>query len=426
MAATLLQETRTNESTTKPVAESTALGPLLVAVDGTVRSDAAVRAARAIAERTGQELFVLSVVQPLPVMGPDMAIGVSVGGEAETRAARRAQVEEQLERVGITERWPMYVAIGNPATSITTLAGNIAASLIVMGLGGHGVLDRVLGDELVLQVVRVGTVPVLAVADSFEKLPRSVLAAVDFSPSSKRAYELGVPLVRFGGCVTLAHVLSSAGNPVNWLAVDPPRVGTVRRRLDLFAAEAELPNGVRCEPRVVTGDPAHELLRLAGDIRAELIVTGSHGLNFLSRLLIGSVSTSLLRKAGCSILIAPPVEGPDFVAELLPEMQRFAFYQWSERLEEFTRRNAGRRARLEVIDPDLGAQVVEDDVPLLGASFDARDSRVYLMFGGNGREHFTHQIGGITAIQKLRDRAGADVMLRIGHGSGQTLLTLLR
>jgi hypothetical protein len=106
---------------------------------------------------------------------------------------------------------------------------------------------------------------------------------------------------------------------------------------------------------------------------------------------------------------------------------RFAFYAWTERLEEFTRQNLWRRARLEIFDPEIGAQVAEDDVPFMGASFDPRDDRVHLMFGSrNGdRKHLTHSIDGVTAIQILRGRTSGSY-LRIGHGRGQTLLTLER
>lgn len=123
--------------------------------------------------------------------------------------------------------------------------------------------------------------------------------------------------------------------------------------------------------------------------------------------------------------MAPPLGAPELVKELPESSGRFAFYEWAERLEEFTRQNLWRRARLEVIDPEMGAQIAEDNVAFMGASFDPRDGRVHLMFGSrNGdRKQLTHSIGGVTAIQILRGRTSGSY-LRIGHGRGQTLLTL--
>ena len=38
--------------------------------------------------------------------------------------------------------------------------------------------------------------------------------------------------------------------------------------------------------------------------------------------MVGSVSTQLLRRAGTSILVAPPLEEPDYVAEMSAEPRR--------------------------------------------------------------------------------------------------------
>lgn len=426
MATATLQHPDTRESS-RPWREAPpTTGPLLVATDGSVASDAALRAARAISSVTGQSVTLLAVHAPLPMMGPEVQIAGSLNVDGERREALQSQVEEQLERVGVSEPWPEQVVTGYPAATIANFAKNIDASLIVMGLGGHDLFERIFGDEMVLQVLRIGTVPVLAVAEDFTELPSQALAAIDFSASSGRALALGGRLVKAGGTITLAHIVPADRDPY-WSTADAGYVGSVGRALDRMVADAEFGDSVLCERKVLTGDPAKRLQELAGRKRADLIIAGSHGLGFLSRLLIGSVSTRLLRKAGCSILIAPPFDGPGFVEELSEEHGRFVFYEWTERLEEFTRRNAGRFARLEVIDPDIGAQVEENHAPFVGASFDPRDGRVHIMFGGrDGGGHLTRSIGGVTAIQLLRDRTGGDVFLRVAHGRGQTLLTLER
>lgn len=426
MISATRQHTRTPDSLPLPTRNAKTAGPLLVATDGSARSGAAVRAARAIASVTGRQVLVLAVHVPLPVMGPEVQLATSEAMDVQSRAGLLGQVATQLDREGITD-WPVKVTTGYPASTIAQLARNIDASLIVLGLGGHGVLERVFGDEMALQVLRVGLVPILAVAENFHDLPTRALAAVDFSPSSTRALELGGPIIGLGGTLTLAHVIPSDTDPADLPAMDRSHVGSIGRELERITADVAFAEGVTCEHRVLAGDPARELLELVGELRAELIITGSHGHNFLSRLLVGSVSTRLLRRAGCSILIAPPLEAPDLVMELPAESGRLAFSEWAERLEEFTRQNLWRRARLEIIGPDIGAQVAEDDVPFMGASFDPRDGRVHLMFGSRNGDtnHLTHSIDGVTAIQILRGRTSGSY-LRIGHGSRQTLLTLER
>jgi universal stress protein E len=435
MGTATLQDTRISEASHVFEHQRTAVptpmvrGPLMVATDGTVRSDGAVRVARKIAEVTRQKVLVLTVHTPLPVMGPETHIAASPKVESERRTAQLLQVLEQMQRVGVTEPWPVKVTTGYPAATIAKLAKTIEASMIIVGLGGHGLIDRIFGDEVALQALRLGSVPVLAVAEDLEDLPSHALAAVDFSVTSQRALELGGRLVRAGGRVTLANVISADTDPMNVISMSRGHVREVSAALLRMTDTVRFADDVVCDRRVLAGDdPADALLRLAKEQDADLIITGSHGHNFLSRLLLGSVSTQLLRKSGRSILIVPPNDAPVLAEELSPRHDRFAFFEWAERLEEFSRRNLWRRARLEVIDPDIGAQVSEDDVPFMGASIDPSDGRVHLMFGARdgGREHITHRIEGVTAIQVFPDRGGGTAVLRIGHGRGQTLLTLER
>ncbi len=61
------------------------------------------------------------------------------------------------------------------------------------------------------------------------------------------------------------------------------------------------------EPRVVTSDGAvvPEILRVALALPADLIVMGTHGLSGFERLLLGSVTEKVLRKAPCPVLTVP-------------------------------------------------------------------------------------------------------------------------
>ncbi|MGB9294284.1 MAG: universal stress protein, partial [Desulfobaccales bacterium] len=64
---------------------------------------------------------------------------------------------------------------------------------------------------------------------------------------------------------------------------------------------------------VATGEAAPEILRLAHEEHADLIVIASHGLAGWRRLVFGSVTEKVLRQATCPVLtiMAPPeAEGP--------------------------------------------------------------------------------------------------------------------
>jgi nucleotide-binding universal stress UspA family protein len=61
--------------------------------------------------------------------------------------------------------------------------------------------------------------------------------------------------------------------------------------------------GRPAERRVVHGDPAIEICRVAEEGRFDLVVIGSHGLGFLKRVLLGSVSHYVLHHAPCPVLL---------------------------------------------------------------------------------------------------------------------------
>lgn len=61
--------------------------------------------------------------------------------------------------------------------------------------------------------------------------------------------------------------------------------------------------GVRMVGRVVGGSPADAVLRAANEAGADLILAGRRGLGLARTLLLGSVSTEILDRATCPVLL---------------------------------------------------------------------------------------------------------------------------
>lgn len=72
----------------------------------------------------------------------------------------------------------------------------------------------------------------------------------------------------------------------------------LRARLDQLRAQ-----GIDAELASVTGAPGEVVAQLARDHAAELIVVGTHGHTGISRFLLGSVATAILRHAPCDVLV---------------------------------------------------------------------------------------------------------------------------
>ena len=410
------------------------LGPILVATDGSDDADAAFEVARPLAADRGGEPRVLAVLEPIPLLARDFEYPSWV---RELNATRRdefiARVRRQLEHHGALD-WAFEVREGAPAVQIGRAARDAQASLIILGIGRHALRERLFGDETALQLLRLCDIPVLAVPPEAGALSRRAVFATDFSEASIRAMRLAVPLLKDDATVYLVHVvprfaqLSSVFDAVQQSYIDG-LAGEFARVTEAL----ELPATMTLETITLKGSPARELLDFAAASKADLIVAGSHGQGFISRLLIGSVATYVVRGAECAALIVPQPRAIRVLrsatdrrtAAGAPHDVPLPREEWSERLKTFSGRNAGRHCRIEVDDAQLGAQAQVLDYPLLGVAYDRHDDRVEVMVGeSDGTHHLTRGISGVTAMSLLVDAFGRDRLLRIEHGAGQTMVLL--
>lgn len=76
--------------------------------------------------------------------------------------------------------------------------------------------------------------------------------------------------------------------------------------------------GPRIVPHVLTGDPVREIIRIADDVEADLVIVGTHGRRGLKRLILGSVAEQVARRASCPVLVMRP-RHYEAHPELVPE-----------------------------------------------------------------------------------------------------------
>ena len=153
---------------------------------------------------------------------------------------------------------------------------------------------------------------------------RSILCPYDGSEFSRRALEHATALGRFYGAgLTLLHVHTGApiGPDADRLTWDGPLQPRERKRIVAWLADvgaAARSAGVGVEARVVEGAPAAEILRVAREEAAGLVILGTHGRNGFDRLLLGSVTERVLRYAPCPVLTVTTRALPDYPPDRPP------------------------------------------------------------------------------------------------------------
>jgi nucleotide-binding universal stress UspA family protein len=200
---------------------------------------------------------------------------------------------------------------GNPAAEILDAARELPADLVVMGTHGRSGFGRfVLGSvtETVLRRVPcpVLTVPVHAPAHPGPTFFKRILCATDFSPASAAAVRYAASLaVEAGGSLLLVHVLDrdvARVRPERGANGHEPDFECAARRMLQATLPAEPRQWCSVEEIVASGKPAPEILRLAREREAGLVVMGVHGRGILDLMAFGSVTHEVVRDAACPVL----------------------------------------------------------------------------------------------------------------------------
>ena len=95
----------------------------------------------------------------------------------------------------------------------------------------------------------------------------------------------------------------------------------------------------RVHARVVTGDPAAEISRVAAAVEADVVLVGVTPRRALGRMLFGSTAVRVMRNAGRPVL-AVPHQRPALTLAPLSDADRFAATAWSGAAEKHTREAA--------------------------------------------------------------------------------------
>ena len=139
---------------------------------------------------------------------------------------------------------------------------------------------------------------------------KTVLHPTDFSESSKHAMTYAISFAQeFQAKLVLLHVIEEISSALYFDMLQAPPLTQLMVNIEKQAKQAldeilppELRGKLPAEYVLRKGVPFLEILRCAGDVKADMIVLGTHGRTGLKHALFGSVAEKVVRKAMCPVL----------------------------------------------------------------------------------------------------------------------------
>ncbi len=281
---------------------------LLVPLDGTPESAAALPLARAVARATAAELALLRVVPPWLPGTPEPA---------------SVQASAYLEKVGRELRadgHPVDVAVRDGEAPAEVIVDEVRArgvDLIVMATHGRGGLERAVVGSVTTQVLATSPVPLLALRPGGQRVARirTLLVPVDGTPGGSLALGAAVGLARAAGA---RIVLLRVAVPLPlWVyeptlgldtgpLIDPRWNEDARASAQTYVdslARRLRESGVEADGQALLGTPAEAITRAAEQVAADIVVMSTHAHTGPARAMLGSVADAVVRTSRHPVLL---------------------------------------------------------------------------------------------------------------------------
>jgi len=175
--------------------------------------------------------------------------------------------------------------------------------LLVVGCQGLDAIDRFMLGSVSTNLIHHATCPVLVVKGEAAPLRRIIMATDGSNASAKAlAFVMGkfqpnrsagkgrrVPIH-----VSVVHVMP---------LVKYPGLEKVNRKIIEQSVQKLVKAGFTADSLYKFGKPAEEIMKVTSTQHADLIVMGAKGLGVVARFLLGSISTRVVQRANCSVLV---------------------------------------------------------------------------------------------------------------------------
>lgn len=285
--------------------------PIIAGVDGSEQSVHAAAFAAMAAERSGAACHLVHAVPEYwTAVPPELGVNMEMLN-AQTIEHARQLMTRALAPLPPALLTGMVNEVGRAPLVLGAAAERLGAGVVILGGKHHRGLGRLAGSTIT-QLVRLGTVPVLAHVGEVLRI-HQVLAAVDLSavalPTIRAAAEWAEA---FGARLRVLHVVEPVP-VVPGVSLEISDETVYKSTLEQVERQLRPAMPANADLIVRRGRAAAGIVSEARACSADLIVASSHGKDWMARLMIGSTSERLL-----SVLPAPVLVLPARRAESVP------------------------------------------------------------------------------------------------------------
>lgn len=284
---------------------------ILIAVDGSAESDAAVRWAAREAVLREAPVTLMHVIAPVVVSWPIAPVEGSIVEWQEDNARHVIEQAQKTLLANISDAEPPAVRTEVKYAGIVPqlLAAAKEAQMVVVGSRGMGAVGRAILGSVSSGLVHHASCPVAVVHADEAQAPdhiSPVLLGIDGSPASEAATALAFDEAsRLGVGLVALHAWSDVGVfpllGMDWRQYEDEGCEILGERL---AGWQEQYPDVKVQRRVVCDQPARWLIEESQ--RAQLVIVGSRGRGGFSGMLLGSVSSNVAQSANAPVIVVRP------------------------------------------------------------------------------------------------------------------------
>lgn len=278
---------------------------VLVGHDGGEHADDALALGNLIAERSGAELVLASVV-PSPV-GGSLVPALSADAYTELTIKAKGNLEAAAEKVGAGTEIEQS---SSAARGLETVARRIGADLIVVGSSPRADRGKTRAGRKGRQLMSGGDCAVAIAPAGFRDAPALTRIGVglDGSPESKLAVTAAVELTPDGSSLQLIAVAAGMADEWGRLGATYPLAeladATREAATELLEeTAAALPGQLTSEKKLMEGTAPIRLAEASADL--DLLCLGSRAYGPIRRALLGSTSTDVVGHATSAVLVVP-------------------------------------------------------------------------------------------------------------------------